>query len=98
MSMRQHKVNAGNNFIAGWYLDDDSLCEELLTFFKNTPGKESGLVTGYQGKGNMDPNAKDSLDLNLPPGDLARRYIGKLNEVAREYLRKYEIDLCNRKV
>lgn len=88
--MRQHKVNAGNNFIAGWYLDDDSLCEELLTFFKNTPGKESGLVTGYQGKGNMDPNAKDSLDLNLPPGDLARRYIGKLNEVAREYLRKYE--------
>jgi hypothetical protein len=90
MSLKPHKINTDNNFISGWYLGDVSLCDELIQFFNESPDKNSGLMTGYLGKGNVDTGAKDSMDLNLPPGDLANRYILKLNEVARQYIGQYE--------
>ena len=90
MSLKPHKINTENNFISGWYLDDVSLCDELIQFFDGSPGKNSGQMTGYLGKGNVDTDAKDSMDLNLPRGELANRYILKLNEVARHYIEQYD--------
>jgi len=90
MSLKPHKINTENNFISGWYLEDVSLCDDLIEFFNESPDKNSGLMTGYRGKGKVDPNAKDSMDLSLPRGELANRYILKLNEVAKHYVGQYE--------
>ena len=90
MTFAAHSINSEKNFISGWYLEDIGLCDELIQFFKDSPDREPGLTTGYLGKGNIDHNAKDSSDLNLPRGELASRYIKQLNDIAREYLEEYE--------
>lgn len=90
MGLKPHRINAEKNFIGGWYLDDSGICDDLVAFFNQTPRKQPGLMTGDQGKGNMDPAAKDSIDANLPPGELATRYIKKLNEAAQAYTGEYE--------
>jgi hypothetical protein len=89
LDRRPHPINAVNNFIGGWYLDDDGLCDALVDFFERAPSKSRGLLSGNYGKGNVDLSGKDSTDVNLPPGDLATRYIRQLNQVAREYADQY---------
>ena len=93
MSLKSHKINTENNFIGGWYFADTSICDDLINYFQNSPDKKSGLMIGYAGKGNVDQNSKDSLDLNLPPGELVNRYITYLNEAAKEYIAKYEYSI-----
>lgn len=96
MSLKPHKINVENNFIAGWYLEDFSICDELIKYYQDSPDKRAGLMTGYLGEGDVDTSSKDSTDVTLPPGDTANRYIKKLNEVAREYISKYSF--CNKLV
>jgi prolyl 4-hydroxylase len=88
-SLVPHRINAENNFIGGWYLGDVRICDDLIGYFNNAPGKTRGLMSGNYGKGTLDPSAKDSTDVNVPPGELATRYITVLNRVAREYAAKY---------
>jgi hypothetical protein len=88
-SLTPHRVNTENNFIAGWYLDDTGICDDLIEYFKNAPDKTQGLMSGNYGKGNLDLSGKDSIDANVPPGELATRYITVLNRVAREYAATY---------
>jgi prolyl 4-hydroxylase len=87
MNLKPHKVNALNNFIAGWYLDDSSICDELIQYHTDSPYKREGLMTG--GEGVVDKESKDSVDVTLEPCELARRYIVQLNDVARCYMEKY---------
>src|SRR5262245_37231480 len=89
MSPKPHPINAANNFIGGWYLEDVSVCEDLVGYFESAPDKTRGVMSGNDGKGNFDRSGKDSIDANLPAGELATRYIGELNRVAREYAATY---------
>ena len=89
MSLNPHRINAEINFIGGWYLDDAGICDDLIDYFKNAPDKTKGLMSGNYGKGNLDLSGKDSIDANVPPGELATRYIRALNRVAREYAARY---------
>lgn len=87
--MRTLTINAGNAFIGGWYLDDDSLCDELIRYHLDSPDKRDGLMSGNDGNGHVDKSAKDSVDVTLPRCELANRYIRALNTVTREYVAKY---------
>ena len=89
MSLDPHRINAENSFIGGWYLDDAGICDDLIGYFKTAPAKTQGLMSGNYGKGNLDTSGKDSIDANLPAGELATRYITVLNRVAREYAALY---------
>ena len=60
MSLKPHEINTEQNFIGGWYLDDPGVCDDLIDYFKNSPDKTKGLMSGNDGKGNMDPSGKDS--------------------------------------
>lgn len=93
MSLKPHPINAANHFIAGWYLDDLALCDDLVGYFCASPDKSKGLMSGNYGKGNLDLSGKDSTDVNLPPGELAARYIRELNRVARAYGAQYEYSM-----
>lgn len=89
MRLKPHAINSRKNFIGGWYLDDPGICDELIDYFETSPDKSQGLMSGNYGKGNLDRSGKDSTDVNLPPGELATRYIRDLNRVAREYAGVY---------
>ncbi|MDR2213247.1 MAG: 2OG-Fe(II) oxygenase, partial [Pseudomonadales bacterium] len=75
--------------IAGWYLQDDALCTDLIRYHANSNDKREGLMTGSDGSGEVDKTRKDSIDVNLPPCELANRYIQKLNMAARAYIEEY---------
>jgi hypothetical protein len=92
--MREHIINKLNNFIGGWYLDDTSICDELIEFSNSSP-RINGYSNGNNGQF-VDKNVKDSLDvlLNTAPEQLYRKYVlGNLQLVVDEYIKKYSY--CN---
>lgn len=88
MSPKPHKINERNNFIGGWYLDDLSICDELISYHMNSSDKREGMMTGGP-IGFVDKTAKDSTDVTLSPCDLTQRYVVLLYEVAKHYVQKY---------
>lgn len=92
--MREHSVNKLNNFIGGWYLDDTSICDELIEF-SNTNPRTDGFVGDKNGQ-MIDKDVKDSLDVMLSnaPEQLFKKYVlGNLQLVVDEYVKKYSY--CN---
>jgi prolyl 4-hydroxylase len=87
VSLRPHTINQLNNFIAGWYLEDTSICDELIAYYQQSPEKRAGIMSG--GDGSLDKNRKDSTDVTLAPGDLAQRYVRAVHSVAKEYTTLY---------
>lgn len=85
--MKQHKINDLNNFIAGWYFDDTSICDELIEFHKNSPFRHEGLI----GDG-INKEIKDSVDAPLDHEHLFK-YYEHLRLVADLYKEKYPY--CN---
>jgi prolyl 4-hydroxylase len=85
-SMRTHRINELGNFIGGWYLDDLSICDELIRYHADSPYKRQGIMTG--GK-TFDKSQKESTDVTLEPSPLAQKYIQLVHEVAREYVKQY---------
>ena len=83
--MRAHGINTQKNFIAGWYIDDDPLCDALIQYHREAPDRRPGLMTG----GEVDTSRKDSTDVTLPPCELAGRYLRTLYDVARLYVAEY---------
>ena len=88
--MKEHSINKLNNFIAGWYLPDDSICDELLTYYNNNP-KFEGVVGGPNGGHVTDASIKKSTDVPVVAGsELWRKYILEyLQPVTEEYMKIY---------
>lgn len=89
MALVPHKMNSLNNFIAGWYLDDPGICDELIAYHRDSPHQHAGLMSSSIGKGGTDRSKKDSTDVTLDPCPLGTRYIQQLHRVAREYVGLY---------
>jgi prolyl 4-hydroxylase len=89
MSFRPLNLSSPDAFIAGWYLDDDALCEALIDYHRSSDDKHDGLMSGSDGGGRVDKSAKDSTDVTLPACELAGRYLRKLAAVTREYIARY---------
>ena len=92
--MREHSVNKLNNFIGGWYLDDTSICDELIEF-SNTHPRTAGVVVD-KNRQQIDKDVKDSLDVMLTaaPEELFKKYVwDNLQLVVEEYIKKY--NYCN---
>jgi hypothetical protein len=87
-TLKPHKLNSSNNFIAGWYLDDASICDSLIEFHRNSPEKREGLFAGKDGA-TVDKDSKDSIDVTLPTSELGKRYVQALHRVADQYIAKY---------
>jgi len=82
MALKPHKINELGNFVAGWYLDDPSLCDELVRHHGASQHKRAGSTAGDQSK-------PDSTTVLLTQSSLAARYAGVLHEMAREYTVMY---------
>jgi hypothetical protein len=82
------------SFIGAWLLDDNSICDEILDFWKN--GKKApGEVTIVDNGGVVDKTIKNSSELFLDrTTELYRRYTAiHLQSIVKEYIEKYYF--CN---
>lgn len=88
--MRHHKINELNNFIAGFYLDDDQLIDDMLTYFDNLQEDQK-----WEGKtaGGVNKDKKNSIDSMLQ-GEVYTRYQKALKECRVEYGKLYEVSEC----
>ena len=81
------KINKLNNFIAGWYIDN-KICDDLITYFKNSPNKKPGVLETMEVKNNF----KTSTDLAILPfntDEIIKKYVTELHKVLKEYKKKY---------
>ena len=93
--MKQHIVNQSQNFIGGWYLQDDSVCDFLIEFHKHNPNKTKGQVGKISSSGNhniVDESVKNSEDALLFEANepLILNYMNNLQSVIDEYVKLYE--------
>jgi hypothetical protein len=81
--MKQHAVNSLDNFICGWYLDNDTLCDNLIEYHKSQPRVNGETIGGYQ------PEVKNSFDCMLKDPELAKQYYESLQLCVNEYIKTY---------
>jgi hypothetical protein len=87
--MREHNVNKLNNFIMGWYTDENNLCDEIIKYHKNHPEKQIEGLTGYNGISVVNKEEKDSIDVVFDEPSLSFEYSSLLQKCCKEYGKKY---------
>ena len=77
-----------NTFIGEYFIDNLSICDNLIEYFKNNPNKIEGLTA----KAIPDKEVKDSTDLPIHSFDnpIITNYMGELQKCLDKYLAKYE--------
>ena len=89
--MREHNINSYNNFIAGWYLEDTTVCDDIMQYINVSKKTITGAV--FDGVGNrvVDREVKYSKDCRLDYcEELLDTYRKNLRLVIGEYYKKYE--------
>ena len=80
---------SNTNFIEQFYLDDISLCDEIIEFFKNSENKKHGTV-GKNGEVRIEKTIKNSIDCMLFDNvELAVKYINELQKCVEKYKKIY---------
>ena len=93
--MREHSINSLDNFIAGWYFEDLSICDEIIKFHNSSKSKIAGVIGKNIGSQNIpvvDKTHKDSVDCVLE-GDMLSKYFTSLKDIVDAYIKKYPY--CN---
>ena len=81
-----------NNFILESSIKDLSICDDLISFHKDSPSKKRGKVQVSSENSLVHLESSDiklSTDVFLPDGELAIKYFNELNVCAGEYVNKY---------
>mmetsp|Transcript_72196 Transcript_72196/g.145254 ORF Transcript_72196/g.145254 Transcript_72196/m.145254 type:complete len:278 (+) Transcript_72196:58-891(+) len=79
-------------FMGAFMIEDPSVCDDLVAAFEEDPSAHRKGVVGRNGKGVVDPNAKESLEISFLPNDPRRawkRYVSALQQVMPKYVEKY---------
>ena len=93
--MREHEINKLDNFIMGWYMDDTSLCDKIITSHNLSSNKKEGVVVNRKDGevvNQINKNIKDSIDIILNEDDspLCDEYFNNyLKTAATEYKKHY---------
>ena len=88
--MKPHWNNKSGNFIGGWYMEDDSLCDKLINYFNDSENKIVGEIWENNQR-SVNPKTKESIDVRLNGDmDLSNEYNYHLQDCVREYCKLYE--------
>jgi prolyl 4-hydroxylase len=88
--MKPHWNNKSGNFIGGWYMEDDSLCDKLINYFNDSENKIVGEIWENNQR-SVNPKTKESIDVRLNGDmDLSNEYNYHLQDCVREYGKLYE--------
>jgi hypothetical protein len=76
------------NFIGEWFLEDISVCDDVINFFNESDLKAPGETTdGY------NKDYKDSTDISVRVDnnldDRLKKYISELQKICEKYIEKY---------
>jgi len=86
--MREHDVNKLDNFIAGWYSEDISICDDIINYFHTSPDRYPGH--SYRAVEQViDKSHKDSTDVSHWPDELKQEYFKILGPAVEAYKEKY---------
>ena len=88
--LRAHKNNKKNNFIAGWYIEDPFVCDNMIKFFEQN---SKNIKRGSMDHGEIDFKKKNSFELGCLSDDNREplvSYKENLSEVLELYKDKYE--------
>lgn len=85
--MREHEVNFKERFIRGYYLDDTSICDELIEYHNNDPERHSGVIFN-KGEMKVVKDYKDSID-SILKDPLAIKYFNSLQLCVDQYIEEY---------
>ena len=87
--LQQHSINNSNNFIAGWYFSDNTICDQLIDIFEENPETH---IQGTIGHGRVEKDVKSSTDMAIG-GYMGMhpypKYYSQLNQVLEEYKTLY---------
>jgi hypothetical protein len=88
MILKEHSINKLNNFILGWYINNDLLCDNLINYFETNPNKFKGKIGS---KGEVKISEKDSTDLGILDFKVPviKEYLTHLYFVIKEYQKQY---------
>jgi len=77
-------------FIGEYIIPSTGVCDDLISYFKDSPDKKTGHV-GYEGKKVIRKHDKDSTDLETPFGrnKLIDKYIKELQSCLNDYKKEY---------
>ncbi len=77
-------------FISGWYIEDNSICDSLIDLWKNSD-KQIGTVN-INGSSIIDKNYKDSIEVKIHPNSdnfYFLKYLDELRIIAKKYITQY---------
>jgi hypothetical protein len=81
--MIEHEINSSNLFINGWYLEDTTICDQIIEYHQSPDTVKS---PGRTIRG-IDKNWKDSTDTILE-GSLLTRYVDEVLKPCTDLYRK----------
>ena len=87
--MKPHSVNQHNNFIAGWFMNDLNICDDLIHLIEKSKEKYTGLTGTHKVVNKL---VKDSTDLSIHSSSFAppiKSYLKELSNITKEYKKKY---------
>jgi hypothetical protein len=94
--MKEHAVNTLDNFIMGWYAEDTTFCDELITMHNNKEVIKTNGVVRLINSTVADNSIKDSIDSNYRPDMMSNfRYASVLNQCLELYNKKYPESFCS---
>lgn len=84
---------ANTNFIGSWFINDLSICDDLITYFKEHPHlHHKGLTSNNSGIITND-KVKKSTDLTLHEGSKSRaltKYLNELKNITGKYVERFD--------
>lgn len=87
--MYEYIIDADKSFLGAWFLEDQSLCDDLIYHFEQSPNKYEGLIQNAT-ETIIDKSEKDSIDIDLPVNSpIGSRYVDELQKVLQRYIIKY---------
>jgi len=85
MQLIKHtQTHDNNSFIRGWYISDNSICDDIIQYFENSSDKKNGTVA----KG-IDNTIKSSTDVIFNSSPQLNNYFESLRTVVNEYIKIY---------
>lgn len=79
-------------FILSDYLEDLSICDELIELHKNSPNKKKGAIYNDSSEGHVDPKVKLSTDIAIENNNLpiTKRYTKELDRIVLKYAHRFK--------
>jgi len=86
---KQLIIPAEKSFIGAWFMEDMSLCDDMIFYFENHPDKRDGVMFRH-GSLMVDKEEKDSKDIVLDVSEeITKRYVNELQKILDLYKIKY---------